>query len=136
MRHRHATPPLAIRLAPFKYSTIANEKYSRFIHLFIYDIILTNGYRTIRALLCDISQFNAVLFARFFSQQTRMDWNELKWIQNIFKNIASRMLKWMFFNPECIYSFIGIAWSISLLPFNLKIILAFLCIMNIVQNFE
>ena len=37
------------------------------------------------------------------SQQMRMDWNELKWIQ-IFRNIDSRMLKLMLFNPECIFN--------------------------------
>jgi len=32
----------------------------------------------------------------------RMDWNGLKWIQ-IFKNTDSWMLKWILFNPECIF---------------------------------
>ena len=54
-------------------------------------------------------------------QQTRMNWNELKWIQ-IFRNIDSRMLKWMLFNPEFIYR--NCMEHISM-PFNLKIILAF-----------
>jgi len=68
------------------------------------------------------------------TQQTRMNRNELKWIQ-IFRNIDSRMLKWMLFlNPECIHR--NCMEYISI-PFNLKIILAFsvhnIHIVNIVQ---
>ena len=40
--------------------------------------------------------------SRHASQQMRMDWNGLKWIQ-IFRNTDSWMLKWILFNPECIF---------------------------------
>jgi len=69
------------------------------------------------------------------SHQMRMNWNELKWIQ-IFRNINSRMLKWMLFNPEFLIIYGNCMEYISML-FNLKIILAFSVhnthIMNIVQ---
>ena len=57
------------------------------------------------------------------SQQTRMDWSELKWIQ-IFRKYWFTNVKINEFSILYFYSFIRIAWSISL-PFNLKIILAF-----------
>ena len=67
-----------------------------------------------------------------------MNWN---WIQ-IFRNIDSQMLKWIHFNPKCIFLFIyrnygGIMEHISM-PFNLKIILAFSVHYEYcsIQNFE
>jgi len=54
------------------------------------------------------------------AQQTRMDWNELEWI-HIFKNIDSRMLKWMLFNPEFLFIYRNCIEHISM-PFNLKIL--------------
>ena len=55
--------------------------------------------------------------------ENEMDWNELKWTQ-IFKNIDSRILKWMLFNPAFLFIYRNCMEHISML-FNLKIILAF-----------
>jgi len=61
------------------------------------------------------------------SQQTRMNWNELKWIQ-LFRNIDSRMLKWMLYNSKCMFIHLLHLKHISM-PLNLKIIFnkLFLC---------
>ena len=58
---RHA--PFAFRRAPFRYLTIAYKKYLRFIQLFVFYMILTNGYhRTFCALLCGISSTCSILY--------------------------------------------------------------------------
>jgi len=74
------------------------------------------------------------------AQQTRMDWNKLKWIQ-IFRNIDSRMLKWMLFNLNAFLFIYGNCMEHISMPFNLKIILAFSVhivktVQFTVQNFE
>ena len=52
---------------------------------------------------------NIVYFVDYFKNLIHFNpfsfvW-ELKWIQ-IFRNIDSRMLKWMLFNPECIFIYL------------------------------
>jgi len=59
-----------------------------------------------------------------------MDWNNLKWIQ-IFRNIDSRMLKWMLFNPAFLFIYRSCMEHICM-PFNLKIILTF-SVMSTIQ---
>ena len=66
------------------------------------------------------------------SHQMRMDWNELKWIQ-FFRNIDSRMLKWMLFNPAFLFIYKICMEHISI-PFDLKIILAFSVHNNTIVN--
>ena len=87
-----------------------------------------NAYCTLDAMRNE--QWAAIYSIR--TQQMRMDWNELKWIQ-IFRNIDSRMLKWMFFNAWMhFYSFIGI--GAYLYTFQSKNNISFFCALWILFN--
>ena len=59
--------------------------------------------------------------------------NELKWIQ-IFRNIDSRMLKWMLFNPECIFIHLCELHGAYLYAFQSKNNISFFCALWILFN--
>jgi len=64
------SPSIAVYRAPFEYPIITHKKYSQFIQLFVFYMILTNGYCcTFRVLLSRISNtilLQYIILAWFF----------------------------------------------------------------------